>query len=178
MSQWAASEITGVQIVFLAVCSGADQRKHQSSVSLAFVRGINQWPVHSSHNGQQRRNVSIWWRHHILTNIQVDSIALSSELMNIWKPRYGLYSLNYLQVIWVSVLLTLKYLLLQKIWWRLQNYTGCRKGLQKTQICFATLRAQQHQENEGGIGRIKRWTCNHGNVRRVRQHELLVTGQG
>ena len=34
-----ATQITGVSIVFLAVCSGADQRKHQSSESLAFVRG-------------------------------------------------------------------------------------------------------------------------------------------
>ena len=28
---------------------GADQRKHQSSVSLAFVRGIHWWPVNSPH---------------------------------------------------------------------------------------------------------------------------------
>ena len=31
-----ASEITGVSIVYWTVCSGADQRKHQSSASLAF----------------------------------------------------------------------------------------------------------------------------------------------
>ena len=30
---------------------GADQRKHQSSASLAFVRGIHRWPVNSSHKG-------------------------------------------------------------------------------------------------------------------------------
>ena len=35
-----ASQITGVSIVYSIVCSGADQRKHQSSASLAFVRGI------------------------------------------------------------------------------------------------------------------------------------------
>ena len=34
-----ASEITGVSIVCLAVCFGADQRKHPRSASLAFVRG-------------------------------------------------------------------------------------------------------------------------------------------
>ena len=33
------SEITSVSIVYSTVCSGADQRKHQSSTSLAFVRG-------------------------------------------------------------------------------------------------------------------------------------------
>ena len=32
--------ITGVSIVCSTVCSGADQRKHQSSASLAFVRPV------------------------------------------------------------------------------------------------------------------------------------------
>ena len=36
-----ASQNTGVSIVCSTVCSGADQRKHLSSVSLAFVRGIH-----------------------------------------------------------------------------------------------------------------------------------------
>ena len=31
--------------------SGADQRKHQSSTSLAFARGIHRWPVNSPHEG-------------------------------------------------------------------------------------------------------------------------------
>ena len=34
-----ASQITGVSIVCSSVCSGADQRKHQSSTPLVFVRG-------------------------------------------------------------------------------------------------------------------------------------------
>ena len=33
------------------VQAGADQGKHQSSTSLAFVRGIHQWVVNSSHKG-------------------------------------------------------------------------------------------------------------------------------
>ena len=37
-----ASQITGVSIVYSTVCSGADEIKHQSSASLAFVRGIHQ----------------------------------------------------------------------------------------------------------------------------------------
>ena len=40
-----ASEITGVSSAYLTVCSGADQRKHQSSASLTFVRGAHRWPV-------------------------------------------------------------------------------------------------------------------------------------
>ena len=49
-----ASQITGVSIVHSTVCSSADQRIHQSSAWLAFVRGIHRWPVNSPHKGQQR----------------------------------------------------------------------------------------------------------------------------
>ena len=46
-----AFQITGVSMVYSIICSGADQRKHQSSSSLAFVRGIH-WPqVNSPHKG-------------------------------------------------------------------------------------------------------------------------------
>ena len=44
-----ASQITSLTIVYSTVCSGADESKHQSSASLAFVRGILQWPVNSPH---------------------------------------------------------------------------------------------------------------------------------
>ena len=36
-----ASQITSLAIVYSAVSSDADQSKHQSSASLAFVRGIH-----------------------------------------------------------------------------------------------------------------------------------------
>ena len=44
-----ASQITSITIVHSTVYSGADQRKLQSSSSLAFVRGIHRWPVNSPH---------------------------------------------------------------------------------------------------------------------------------
>ena len=37
-----ASQITVVSRVYSTVCSGADQKKHQNSTSLAFVRGIRE----------------------------------------------------------------------------------------------------------------------------------------
>ena len=43
------SQITSLTIVYSTVYLGADQRKHQSSASLAFVRGNHQWRVNSSH---------------------------------------------------------------------------------------------------------------------------------
>ena len=47
-----ASPITGVSIVCSTVCSGEDQRKYQSSTSLAFVRGNHRWPVVPLTKGQ------------------------------------------------------------------------------------------------------------------------------
>ena len=44
-----ASQITSLTIVFSTVYLDADQRKHQSSASLAFVRGIHRRPVNSPH---------------------------------------------------------------------------------------------------------------------------------
>ena len=44
-------QITSLMIVCSTIYSGADQIKHQSSVSLAFVRGIHRWPVKSLHKG-------------------------------------------------------------------------------------------------------------------------------
>ena len=46
-----APQITSIKIVYSTVYPVADQRKHQSSASLAFVRGIHRWPVNSSHKG-------------------------------------------------------------------------------------------------------------------------------
>ena len=45
------SQITSLTIVYSTVYSGKDERKHQSSASLAFVRGIHRWPVISPHKG-------------------------------------------------------------------------------------------------------------------------------
>ena len=44
-----ASQVTSLTIVYSIVYSDADQRTHQSSASLAFVRGIHRGPVNSPH---------------------------------------------------------------------------------------------------------------------------------
>ena len=54
-----ASQITSIKIVYSAVYSGADQRKHQSSTSMAFVTG-----EFSAQRASNAENVSIWRRHH------------------------------------------------------------------------------------------------------------------
>ena len=52
-----ASQITSITIVCATVYSGADQRKHQSSASLAFVWRIHWWPVNSPHKGPVTRKM-------------------------------------------------------------------------------------------------------------------------
>ena len=58
-----ASQITSLTIVYSTVYSDADQSKHQSSASLAFVRWTGEFPAEMASNAE---NVSIWWRHHVL----------------------------------------------------------------------------------------------------------------
>ena len=61
-----ASQITSLAVVDSSVYSGADERKHQRSASLAFVRGIHGWLVNlPAHRANNAENVPIWWRHHI-----------------------------------------------------------------------------------------------------------------
>ena len=45
------SQITSLTIVYSTVYSGADERRHQSSASLAFVGGIHRWLLNSPHKG-------------------------------------------------------------------------------------------------------------------------------
>ena len=51
------SQITSLTIVYSTVYSGEDQREHQSSTSLAFVRGIYRWPVNSPHKSPVTRKI-------------------------------------------------------------------------------------------------------------------------
>ena len=59
-----ASQITGVSSICSTICSAADQRKHQSSASLALGNPpmTGGFPSHSASNAEI---ASIWWRHHV-----------------------------------------------------------------------------------------------------------------
>ena len=52
-----AFQITSLTIIYSTVYSGANQRKHQSSTSLAFLGGIHRWPVNSLHKGPVTRKM-------------------------------------------------------------------------------------------------------------------------
>ena len=60
------SQITCLTIIYSIVYSGADQRKHQSSASLAFEGNslvTDKFPAQRASNAE---NVSIWWCHHVI----------------------------------------------------------------------------------------------------------------
>ena len=65
-----ASQITIVSIVYSNVCSSADQRIHQSSAPLKFVRGIHRWVVRAIRSigaeggpgGQRNGQMVISWK--------------------------------------------------------------------------------------------------------------------
>ena len=52
-----ASQITSLTIVYSTIYSDGDQRKHQSSASLALVQGIHRWPANSPHKGPVTRKM-------------------------------------------------------------------------------------------------------------------------
>ena len=52
-----ASQITSLTIVYSTVYSDADQRKHESSASVAFVRGTHRGPVNSPQKWQVTRKM-------------------------------------------------------------------------------------------------------------------------
>ena len=74
-----ASQITSLTIVYLTIYSGADQSKHQSSASLAFVWGIHRGPVNLASNAE---NVSIWWRHHVSCNDPLYEVSRKDHNVN------------------------------------------------------------------------------------------------
>ena len=108
-----ASEISSLTIFYSTFYSGADQRKHQSSASLAIVRGIHRWPVYSPHKGPvtrkmvpfddvitikfQQPEASMWyWRPPELfsQNKTQFSVEQAHSQLNTWPKKYRLFCSN------------------------------------------------------------------------------------
>ena len=67
-----ASEITSLTVVYSTVYSDADQGKHQSSASLAFVGEFTGTGELPAQRASYAENVSIWWRHHVDFKIKAE----------------------------------------------------------------------------------------------------------
>ena len=76
------SQITSLTIVDSSAYSGADQTKHQSSASLAFV-----WGIFSTQRASNAENISIRWRHHDeALNISVETMSTNDVAHIIARP--------------------------------------------------------------------------------------------
>ena len=71
-----ASQITCVSSVCSTICSGADQRKHQSFASLVLVREIHPSPMHYPHKGPATK----WFHCHIFFFVNPDHIWTNSPV--------------------------------------------------------------------------------------------------
>ena len=73
-----ASQITSLTIVYSTVYSNADQRKHLSSASLAFVKGIHRGPVNSPHKWPVTRKM-----------FPFDDVITSRIWFDVWRQPMG-----------------------------------------------------------------------------------------
>ena len=87
------SQITSFTIIYSMVYSGSCQRKHQSSVSLAFVRGIHRWPVNSPHKGPVSQKM-----------FPSDDVIMNNWDQTPWSPLRHQTSSMVLKLPWVPVL--------------------------------------------------------------------------
>ena len=79
-----ASQITGVSIVYSTVCSDADQRKCQSSASLAFMRRIHRLPEFPTQRAINAENISIWWRHY---GVDISGLCYQRQVSRTWISK-------------------------------------------------------------------------------------------
>ena len=87
-----ASQITSLAIVYSTVYSDADQRKHQSPASLAFVRGIHRRPVNSPNKWPVTRKMYpfddvIICALIVMQNGQTKTIPVGNDTLNTLRPR-------------------------------------------------------------------------------------------
>ena len=78
-----ASQITSLTIVYSCVYSGADQRKHQSTASLTFLRGIQQWPVNSPHKWPITRKM-----------LPFDDFIMTPAAWDLWDWSHSRYNIQ------------------------------------------------------------------------------------
>ena len=94
-----ASQITSLSIVYSTSYSGVDQRKHQSSASLAFVRGIHRGPLNSPHKRPVTRKMfpfdnvimyTIWVTSYLTHHVAIAWLLRHRDTL---FPRYHYFTL-------------------------------------------------------------------------------------
>ena len=97
-----ASQITSPMIVHSIVYSDADQRKHQSSVSLAFVRGIHRGPLNSPPKWPVTRKMFPF--DDVIMTIFVNAARSHSHIHRHSDTVADKYSMRALEVHWYFVI--------------------------------------------------------------------------
>ena len=112
------SQITSLTIVYSTVYSGADQRKHQSSASLAFMQGIHWWPVNPPHKWPVTRKIFLFDDFIMSFEDWVFYLQVRNETwVNTLRPRWnrlqfadGIFKCIFLnETIWFSIEMSLKF---------------------------------------------------------------------
>ena len=104
-----ASQITSLTVVYSIIYSGADQSKHQSSASLAFVWGIHRGPVNCPHKWPVTRkmfpfdDVIMLYNIHIPTRIQWVNIDISNILTLVSLLRFSSSSLWHVMYLYALI---------------------------------------------------------------------------
>ena len=75
-----AAQNTSFTIVYLTVDSGADQRTHKRSASLAFVWGIHWWAVNSPHKWPARQKMFPF------DDVIMDTSISKTQYNGCWRP--------------------------------------------------------------------------------------------
>ena len=89
-----AFQITSLTIVYSIVYSDADHRKHRSSASLAFVRGIHRGPVNSPHKWPVTRKMFPFNDVIMLTSYPILEISIKDILHVTWEIVYAILSVD------------------------------------------------------------------------------------
>ena len=86
------SQITSLTIVYSTVYSGADQRKHQSSASLAFMQGNHRWQNTDIHVSLPVKKLLGIWVHglHELTGADNIFITIRNTTRPYIHPNYDI----------------------------------------------------------------------------------------
>ena len=142
-----ASLITSLTIVYLTVYSGTDERKHQSSASLAFVWGIHRWldstsNIHEKPDGMFNRKLFLCnirkifrWRHHY-QHCCNGTICwhIHSKWLTFCRRYFNVHFLNKRLVFWFGVQWILFLGLQVKICQHMDRDDGLSRNKQQTVV--------------------------------------------
>ena len=124
-----ASQITSLTIVYSTVYSDTDQRKHQSSTPLAFVRGIHREPVDSPHKRPVTRQM-----------FPFDDVIMYRP----W-PRFGwrtfiVEQLTTLEMSWIETDKSRWDMYIPNLYnWKLRNWLKCSSWFMPKQKVFQAI---------------------------------------